>query len=61
MSHTRFYLTTMFDYEGTPSLAEPSTVEAVINAVAANAALDSNAEVNLEANPTSTELNKLRY
>lgn len=47
--------------EGTPSLAEPSTVEAVINAVAANAALDSNAEVNLEANPTSTELNKLRY
>lgn len=51
----------MFDYEGTPSLAEPSTVEAVINAVAANAALDSNAEVNLEANPTSTELNKLRY
>ena len=45
---------------GTPSLAEPSTIEKVVDAVAANAKLDSNAEVNLEANPTSSELSKLR-
>lgn len=46
---------------GTPSLAKPSTIEAVINAVADNTLLHSDAEINLEANPTSTELEKLRY
>lgn len=45
---------------GTPSLAEPATVEAVINAVATHVTLDPNAEINLEANPTSAEMKKLR-
>lgn len=46
---------------GTPSLAKPSTIETVINAVAANTSLDSDAEITLEANPTSAEMDKLRY
>ena len=45
---------------GTPSLAEPATVEAVINAVCTHSRLDSDAEINLEANPTSAEMKKLR-
>ena len=45
---------------GTPSLMEPSIVESVINAVAHCAHLKSDAEINLEANPTSTEVKKLR-
>lgn len=45
---------------GTPSLATASTVEKVINAVAINSRLDPNAEISLEANPTSSEMSKLR-
>jgi putative oxygen-independent coproporphyrinogen III oxidase len=40
---------------GTPSLMEPATVAAVIEAVARNWALENTAEITLEANPTSVE------
>lgn len=40
---------------GTPSLMEPMTVAAVINRVAARFVLDADAEITLEANPTSVE------
>ena len=46
---------------GTPSLMKPSTVESVIGAVASCAHLNSDAEINIEANPTSVEIKKLRY
>lgn len=47
-------------FTGTPSLATASTVEKVINAVAINSKLDIKAEISLEANPTSSEITKLR-
>ncbi|KAJ8022680.1 Radical S-adenosyl methionine domain-containing protein 1, mitochondrial [Holothuria leucospilota] len=40
---------------GTPSLAEPKTFAAVIDCVRAKVALEDEAEVTMEANPTSTE------
>lgn len=46
---------------GTPSLMEPGTVESVISAVASCAHLIGDAEINIEANPTSVEVKKLRY
>ncbi|HYD17104.1 MAG TPA: radical SAM family heme chaperone HemW [Patescibacteria group bacterium] len=45
---------------GTPSLMEPATVEAVINAVDDLWGLPQGTEITLEANPTSTEADKLR-
>ena len=45
---------------GTPSLMKPATVESVINAVASCVHLSCDAEINLEANPTSVEVKKLR-
>ena len=39
--------------EGTPSLAEPATIHAVIDEVAKLCHLPANAEIDLEANPTS--------
>lgn len=39
---------------------KPSNVELVINAIATCAQLKGDAEINLEANPTSTEIKKLR-
>jgi oxygen-independent coproporphyrinogen-3 oxidase len=45
---------------GTPSLAPPETVAAVIEAVAAGWRLDPEAEVTLEANPTSVEAGRFR-
>ncbi|TPX48500.1 hypothetical protein SeMB42_g02059 [Synchytrium endobioticum] len=45
---------------GTPSLMQPSTVEAILSHVAARCDLDTtNAEVTLEVNPTSVEAPKL--
>ena len=46
---------------GTPSLMEPGTVESVISTVASCAHLIRDAEINIEANPTSVEVKKLRY
>ncbi|NWW21211.1 RSAD1 protein, partial [Falcunculus frontatus] len=44
---------------GTPSLASPGTVAAVLEAVAAAAHLPAGAEVTLEANPSSTSTSRL--
>ncbi|CAN8194174.1 unnamed protein product [Coccothraustes coccothraustes] len=47
-------VTSVFFGGGTPSLASPGTVAAVLEAVAAAAHLPAGAEVTLEANPSST-------
>ena len=46
-------------HTGTPSLAQPSTVDSVIDGISCHAHLASEAEVSLEANPTSVEVQKL--
>ena len=46
---------------GTPSLAEPSTISSVLEAVSTICYIPSEAEVTLEANPTSAETEKLRW
>lgn len=46
---------------GTPSLAEPSTISSVLEAVSTICYMLSEAEVTLEANPTSAETEKLRW
>ncbi len=43
---------------GTPSLMKPGTVAGILDAIAANWSVDPNAEVTLEANPTSVEANR---
>jgi oxygen-independent coproporphyrinogen-3 oxidase len=48
-------VTSIFFGGGTPSLMRPNTVAAILDAVALHWALDSNAEITLEANPTSVE------
>jgi oxygen-independent coproporphyrinogen-3 oxidase len=45
---------------GTPSLMQPSTVGAVLDAIAANWSVAPDVEVTLEANPTSVEAGRLR-
>jgi oxygen-independent coproporphyrinogen-3 oxidase len=45
---------------GTPSLMRPQTVQAILDAIAANWAMDPNAEITLEANPTSVEAGRFR-
>lgn len=45
---------------GTPSLAEPATIQAVIETVAKAVHLPTNAEISLEVNPTPTESTNLR-
>ncbi len=45
---------------GTPSLMRPQTVQGVIDAIAAKWRLDANAEITLEANPTSVEAGRFR-
>ncbi|XP_065898861.1 radical S-adenosyl methionine domain-containing protein 1, mitochondrial-like isoform X2 [Dysidea avara] len=47
-------VTSIFFGGGTPSLAAPSTIHAVINEVAKLCHLPTSAEINLEANPTSS-------
>ena len=46
--------------QGTPSLAEPATIHAVINEVAKLCHLPANAEIDLEANPSSAGQSVLR-
>jgi len=48
-------VTSIFFGGGTPSLMEPATVEAVIECIASRFTLDPDAEITLEANPTSAE------
>ena len=45
---------------GTPSLADPNTIAAVIDTVRRNAVLHENAEITIEVNPTKLETRKLR-
>uniref|UniRef100_A0A8C4U8X9 Radical S-adenosyl methionine domain-containing protein n=1 Tax=Falco tinnunculus TaxID=100819 RepID=A0A8C4U8X9_FALTI len=52
-------VTSVFFGGGTPSLASPSTIAAVLEAVAGAAHLPAGAEVTLEANPSSTSIQRL--
>ncbi|NXT16645.1 RSAD1 protein, partial [Prunella fulvescens] len=52
-------VTSVFFGGGTPSLASPSTIAAVLEAVAGAAHLPAGAEVTLEANPSSTSASLL--
>ncbi len=45
---------------GTPSLMRPQTVQSVIDAIAANWSVEADAEITLEANPTSVEAGRFR-
>ena len=49
-----------FIFAGTPSLAQPKTLEAVIDTVNKNASLHDQAEISMEVNPTSSKICKLR-
>jgi putative oxygen-independent coproporphyrinogen III oxidase len=53
-------VTSIFLGGGTPSLMQPMTVGAVLDAVAANWSVAPDVEVTLEANPTSVEAGRLR-
>lgn len=53
-------VTSIFFGGGTPSLMEPATVAAVIEAAGRLWRLDPQAEITLEANPTSSEAGKFR-
>ncbi|NWX25788.1 RSAD1 protein, partial [Notiomystis cincta] len=52
-------ITSVFFGGGTPSLASPGTVAAVLEAVAGTARLPAGAEVTLEANPSSASASRL--
>ena len=45
---------------GTPSLMKPRTVEAILGAIAEHWTVDRNAEITLEANPSSVEAERFR-
>ena len=53
-------VTSIFLGGGTPSLMEPGTVGAVLEAVAANWTVPAGIEVTLEANPSSVEASRFR-
>ncbi|MDV2966821.1 radical SAM family heme chaperone HemW [Nitratireductor aquimarinus] len=53
-------VTSIFLGGGTPSLMEPRTVEALLDAVAANWNVPDGIEVTLEANPSSVEADRFR-
>ena len=53
-------VTSVFFGGGTPSLMEPQTVERILAAIAAAWAIADNAEITLEANPTSVEAERFR-
>ncbi len=53
-------VTSIFLGGGTPSLMEPATVGAILDAVAAHWAIDADVEVTLEANPSSVEAERFR-
>ena len=46
---------------GTPSLCEPETIEKLINDVSGQCSVKDNLEISLEANPSSDDLQKLRW
>ena len=53
-------VTSVFMGGGTPSLMTPATVGAILDAIAAAWSVEDNAEVTLEANPTSVEAGRFR-
>lgn len=53
-------VTSIFLGGGTPSLMAPATVAGILDAVRANWIVDANAEVTLEANPSSVEAGRFR-
>ncbi len=53
-------VTSIFLGGGTPSLMRPETVGAVLEAIAANWTIAGNAEITLEANPSSVEAERFR-
>jgi putative oxygen-independent coproporphyrinogen III oxidase len=53
-------VTSIFFGGGTPSLMQPATVQTVLDAIAANWAIAKDAEITLEANPTSVEAERFR-
>jgi putative oxygen-independent coproporphyrinogen III oxidase len=54
------YVRSVFFGGGTPSLMRPQTVEGVIESIGQAWRLDPNAEITLEANPTSVEAERFR-
>ena len=53
-------VSTIFFGGGTPSLMQPATVEAILDAIARHWPIASDVEVTLEANPTSVEAGRFR-
>jgi putative oxygen-independent coproporphyrinogen III oxidase len=53
-------VSTIFFGGGTPSLMQPSTVQAILDAIAKHWSVAPDAEVTLEANPTSVEATRFR-
>ena len=53
-------ITSVFFGGGTPSLAQPQTLEAVLDAVSELVEVPSRVEISMEGNPTSVGLRKLR-
>jgi oxygen-independent coproporphyrinogen-3 oxidase len=54
------HVTSIFFGGGTPSLMEPDTVGAILEAISANWSIASDAEITLEANPTSVEARRFK-
>ncbi|ODS01073.1 coproporphyrinogen III oxidase [Methyloceanibacter methanicus] len=53
-------VTSVFFGGGTPSLMAPRVTDAILDAIATHWTLDANAEITLEANPTSVEAENFR-
>ena len=53
-------VSTIFFGGGTPSLMQPSSVQAVLDAISKHWTIASGAEITLEANPTSVEATRFR-
>ncbi len=53
-------VTSIFFGGGTPSLMQPSTVQSVLDAIAGHWTISKDAEITLEANPTSVEAERFR-
>ena len=53
-------LNSVFFGGGTPSLMDPRSVEGILGAIAKYWPIDADAEISLEANPTSVEADRFR-
>lgn len=59
MSNSLYSVTSVFFGGGTPSLAPPSTIAAVLESISKRVRLSGDAEVTLEVNPTPEGLSQL--